>query len=161
MKLDSSYANYIPEYSNYFGRALRLLKSMYGMTNSGKLFGDELTEWLLEAGFIHSQCQISIYYNYAPDGTNIFVLYCVGDCVYWYTSEALRKWFVDTLGNRFHVNFLGYAHWFMSIIIYLMKDHFTSVDQARYASSIVAKYIWILPQLSQVKGFIRLFCHMI
>ena len=25
---------------------------MYGMTNSGKLFADELTEWLLEAGFI-------------------------------------------------------------------------------------------------------------
>ena len=25
---------------------------MYGMTNSGKLFADELTEWLLEAGLI-------------------------------------------------------------------------------------------------------------
>ena len=35
--------------------ALRLLKSMYGMNNSGKLFADELTEWLIEAGFIQSQ----------------------------------------------------------------------------------------------------------
>ena len=40
---------------------------MYGMTNSGKLFADELTEWLLEVGFIQSQCQMSIYYKYAPD----------------------------------------------------------------------------------------------
>ena len=39
---------------------------MYGMTNSGKLFDDELTELLLEAGFIQSQCQMSIYYKYAP-----------------------------------------------------------------------------------------------
>ena len=38
------------------------------MTNSGKLFDDELTEWLLETGFIKYQCQMSIYYKYAPDG---------------------------------------------------------------------------------------------
>ena len=41
---------------------------MYGVTNSGRLFAGELTEWLLEAGFIQSQCQMSIYYKYAPDG---------------------------------------------------------------------------------------------
>ena len=39
---------------------------MYGMTNSGKLFADELTEWLLEADFIKYQCQLSIYDNYSP-----------------------------------------------------------------------------------------------
>ena len=45
------------------------------------------------------------------------------------------------MGKRFHVNFLGYAHWFMSIIIYQLKDHPISVDQARYDTSIVAKYL--------------------
>ena len=43
VKLGSIYADYFPEYSNYFGRALRLLKSMYGMNKYGKLFSDELT----------------------------------------------------------------------------------------------------------------------
>ena len=43
VKLDSRYADYFPEYSNYFGRALILLNSMYGMTNSGNLFAFELT----------------------------------------------------------------------------------------------------------------------
>ena len=52
VKLDIRYADYFPEYAQYFGRSLRLLKSMYGMTNSGKLFADELTEWLPEAAFI-------------------------------------------------------------------------------------------------------------
>ena len=37
------------------------------MTNSGKLFSDKLTEWLLEAGFIQYQFQVSIYYKYARD----------------------------------------------------------------------------------------------
>ena len=92
-----------------------------------KLSADELTEWLLEAGFIKSQCQLSIYYKYAPDGSKSFVLYYVDDCVYWYTNEYIGKWFVDTLGKRFHVNFLGYAHLFMSIRISQLKDHSISV----------------------------------
>ena len=37
--------------------------------------------------------------------------------------------------------FGGYAHWLMSIRIYQMKDHSISVDQARYATSIVTKYL--------------------
>ena len=109
------------------------------MTNSGNLFADELTEWLVEAVLIQSQYQMSIYYNYAPDGSKIVVLSYVDDCVYWYTNEDLGKWFVDNLGKRFHVNFLGYAHWFMSIKISQLKDHSIYVDQARYATSIVAK----------------------
>ena len=84
---------------------------------------------------------MSIYYKYATDGSKIVVLSYVDDCVYWYTNEDLGKWFVDNLGKRFHVNFLGFAHWFMSIRIYQLKDHSISVDQARYATSIVAKYL--------------------
>ena len=116
-----------------------LLKSMYGMTNSGNLSSGELIEWLLEAGFILSQCQMSIYYKYALYGTIIVVLSYVYDCVYWYTYEYPGKYFVDTLGNIFHMKFLGYAHWFMSIRIYQMRDHSIFVDQARYATSIVEK----------------------
>ena len=84
---------------------------------------------------------MSIYYKYAPDGTKIVVLSYVDDCVYWYTYEALVKWFVDTLGKIFHVNFLVYAHWFMPIRISQTKDHSISIDKARYDTSIVAKYL--------------------
>ena len=84
---------------------------------------------------------MSIYYKYAPYGSKIVVLSYVDDCVYWYTNEDIGKWFVDTLGKRFHVSFLAYSHWFMSIIISQMRDHSISVNQARYATSIVAKYL--------------------
>ena len=85
---------------------------------------------------------MSIYYKYAQDVSKIVVLCYVEDCVYWYTNEDHGKWFVDTLGKRFHVNFLGYAHWFMSIRIYQLRYHSISVDQARYATSIVSKYLY-------------------
>ena len=42
VKLAITYTDYFLEYAQYFGRALRMLKSMYGMTDSGKLFADEL-----------------------------------------------------------------------------------------------------------------------
>ena len=96
------------------------------MTNSGKLFSDELTAWLLEAGFIQSQRQMSIYYKYAPD--SFFVLSYVDECVYWYTSESLGKWFVYDLGKIFHVKFLEYSHWCISMRISQIKDHSILLD---------------------------------
>ena len=71
--LNMRYAAYFPEYSQYFGRALKLFKSMYGMIKSVKLFADELTEWLIEESFMQSQCHMSIYYKYAPGGSKCFV----------------------------------------------------------------------------------------
>ena len=106
VKLDSRYVDYFTEYSNYFGRAFILLKYIYVMTNYGKLFADELTEWLIEAGFIQSQCHMSTYYKYATEGTKIVVLSYVDDCAYWYTSEALIKWLLDALGKILHVDLL-------------------------------------------------------
>ena len=64
-----------------------------------------------------------LYYKYVPDVYKLVVLYYVDDCVYWYTSEELVKWFVGTLGNILHVNFLGYAYFFMSFIISQLNYH--------------------------------------
>ena len=64
-----------------------------------------------------------IYYKYAPDGYKLVVLSYVEDCVFWYTYEEIVNLFVDTLGNMFHMNFLGYAHWFIPISISQLKDY--------------------------------------
>ena len=106
-----------------------------------KLFSDEFTEWLIEAVFIQFQCHMSIFYKYAPYGTNIVVISYGDYFVHWFTSEDIGKWFVGTLWKIFHVKFLGYAHWFMSIRISYMNNHSISVDHSRYAISIVAKYL--------------------
>ena len=58
------------------------------MTNYGKLFADELTNWMIYlAGFNQSKYQISVYYKYAPYGYKLVVLYYGDDCVYCYTYE--------------------------------------------------------------------------
>ena len=48
VKFDIRYGEYFPEYANYFVRPLGLNKSTYGIINYGKLFADELTNWLID-----------------------------------------------------------------------------------------------------------------
>ena len=94
-----------------------------------------------ESCFNQSQFKMSIYYNYATYRYKLVVLYYIDDCVYWYTSEELGKFCVDVLGNIFHVDFLGYEYWFMSIIISQLRDHDISVYRARHATSVVSNYL--------------------
>ena len=72
------------------------------MTNCGKFFSGDLTEWLIESVFIQYQLQMSIYYKYAIDGTKIVVISYVDVCGYWYTYEALGKCFW-TVQGRYHM----------------------------------------------------------
>ena len=88
---------------------------MYGMTISGKLFADDLIEWLTkEADIKQSNCQMSLYYKFENEKCLVILSY-VDDCCWWSSSESLGKWFVEELGKRYHINFLGYMHWFMLI----------------------------------------------
>ena len=80
---------------------------MYRMANYGKVFSDELNNWLIdEAGLKQSKLQMSVYYKYSPDGSKLVVLSHVDDCVYSYISDELGKWFVGTIGKRLYVKFL-------------------------------------------------------
>ena len=82
-----------------------------------------------------------LYYKYAIGGSKLVLLSYVNEFLYWYTSEELGKCFLGTLLKRFHLNFLGYEHWFMSVRISKINDRSISVDQARYATYFVSKYI--------------------
>ena len=86
---------------------------MHGMTKDRQLLSEKLTNWCMDQpDFKQSQCQMSIHYNYSPDGSKLVVL------SYAY-EEELKNWFVDSLGNIFHVNFLGYAIFLMFKYIYI------------------------------------------
>ena len=84
---------------------------------------------------------MSVYCKYSADGSKLVGLSYVDNCLYWYTSEELGKWFWDTLEKRFHVNFIGYSHWFMYSIISQLGDHYILVDQDIYTTYFDAKYL--------------------
>ena len=91
---------------------------MYKITNYLKLFDDEITNWLVyEAGFNQSKRQMSAYYKYASDGSKLVMISYVYNYLYWYTSDELSDWFVDTLWKRLHINFLESSYYCISIVI--------------------------------------------
>ena len=53
---------------------------------------------------------MSVYYKYAPYGGKFFLYLMLMIVSIRYTSKALRKLFVDSLGNIFHMIFLRYAY---------------------------------------------------
>ena len=79
---------------------------------------------------------------YAPYGSKLVLLYYVDDCVYWYTYDELRKWFVDKLGKRLKIKLPRIFKLVTSISISHIKDHSISVYHDRYATSIVEKYLY-------------------
>ena len=94
------------------------------MTNSENLFADELIKWLIESGFNKPQCQMSINYKYAPYGKKIAVLSYGDKYVYWYPSETLEKWFVETISYLFFkgVDIPTISLYFQDIIPYAQKS---------------------------------------
>ena len=82
-----------------------------------------------------------MYNKYAPYGFKLVVLSYVDECVYFYTYEELVKSSMDPLRKRFHLNLLGYAHWFMPISISQIRYHYISVDETRYDISAVKSYL--------------------
>ena len=78
---------------------------------------------------------------YGTDISKLVVLSYVDDCVYCNKYEELGKSFVDTLVKRFHMYFLGYENWFISIRNSQLKYHYISVYQDTYDTSVVTKYL--------------------
>ena len=76
MNLGSIYGEYFQKYSSYFGRALKLMKSRYGMTNSGTLFFDEFIDWLIEEIFFNINARCLYIISMHQMGKHCCVILC-------------------------------------------------------------------------------------
>ena len=79
----------MPEYGQYFGRPLKLLKSMYGQMLSGKWWFLELEAWLLskDGGFHQSECDQALFFRTENDGSITKLLTYVDDGLYYNSNN--------------------------------------------------------------------------
>ncbi|MGH7954596.1 MAG: reverse transcriptase domain-containing protein, partial [Gloeomargaritales cyanobacterium] len=139
VKLAAKYGDLFPEYAKYCGRPLRLNKSMYGMIHSGRFWWQELLEWLLSTGFVSSSVHPCLLWKKIGDEV-MMVLDYVDDMIYFSTHPKLEIQFKKDLSSRFKAEFMGQAHWFLSIRITQSADYSISIDQSRYAKAITLRY---------------------
>ena len=142
VELDKDLITIMPEYGHYFGRPLRLLKSMYGQTLSGKWWFLELESWLLsESGgrFVQSECDQALFIRKEPDGSFTKILTYVDDGLYFNSgnNQDILRTFEKEIGKKFKLTFQGHAYWFLSMRILQDKNMNIILDQSRYAKNLV------------------------
>jgi len=139
--IPSYYASIFPEFKQYCGTPLRLLKAMYGMTLSGKFWYQDLLEFLVSLGFMQSTVIRCLFYQRYPDGSVIFILNYVDDMLYSGTSDQTLMAFELKLSERFNLELKGQAHWYLATRITQLASYDIILDQTRYCKAIIKKYL--------------------
>ena len=144
--LDNIIAEICPEYSKWCGVPLRLRRSIYGMTHSGKWWFLELLQWLIsdEIAFSQSETDPTIFSRKEDDGSTTHFMVYVDDSIYYNSGKNAEKYikkFENELSGRFRVEFQGQAHWFLSMRLARDATGNITIDQSRYALNIVNKYL--------------------
>ncbi len=107
------YGILFPEYAEYCGQAVKLQMSMYGTTLCGKYWYLDLLDFLKEIGFKEGDCVKCFFVKEFKDGSKIFLLNYVDDMLYYGTNTSHVEEFEKQLGNRFNLELLGQAHWYL------------------------------------------------
>ena len=141
IKLPAFYGELFPDIKAYCGVPVRLIKSMYGMALSGKYWYQELQEWLLENGFIQSKVIACLFWKTFEDGSKVYLLDYVDDCLYYGTSDVSLKKFETEISARFDLTLMGQAHWYLSTRIQQSENFDITIDQSRYCLSIIRRYL--------------------
>ena len=131
---------FFPEFKPYCGKPVRLAKSMYGMTLSGKYWWLDLLEFLLSLGFKSSKSVPCLLILTSKDG-NIYLLNYVDDMLYFGTCVLKVKEFEEALKKRFNLELLGFAHWYLATRINQLANFDIELDQSRYCQSIIKRYL--------------------
>jgi hypothetical protein len=141
VKIPAIYGSIFPEFQQYCGVPLRLLKSLYGMTLSGKYWYQDLMEFLISIGFIQSTVVKCLFFKKLTDGSVIFLLNYVDDMLYYGSSDDALLTFEIQLSERFNLETKGQAHWYLATRITQLASYDIILNQTRYCSSIIKKYL--------------------
>lgn len=115
--------------------------SMYGTTLSGKYWYLELQDFLLEIGVKASQNMQCLFTKNHGKHSRMYLLNYIDDMLYYGTTEAIVKQFKEQLQQRFNVEFLGQAHWYLATRINQLSNFDIEIDQSRYCMAIIKKYL--------------------
>jgi hypothetical protein len=141
-RLPAEWKELFPDLAEWFGKPLLLKRSLYGDTVANLAWDETQNEFLTssEMGLQRLSSEGSIYIKKENDAV-LIVLNAVDDQLYFCTCDKMRKWFEESTQQRFDVQLLGQAHWYLQSRIIQHTDYSITLDQSRYAKSIGAKYL--------------------
>jgi hypothetical protein len=114
---------------------------MYGIMLSCKYWYEKLKDWLVSVGFTTCTTFPVMFTRKEDNGTLIRIIVYIDDFLQFTTSDTARDKFPNPIVDRFNVELQGLSHWYISPRMYQDKDFHITMDQSRYAKSIVRRFL--------------------
>ena len=111
------------------------------MNLSGKYWYQCCRDWLKGVGFVECPTCLVLFSSSEKDGSQLWLILYVDDFLYFCTNEKMCKKFELEFGSIFHIEFQGKANWYLAARIDQDKYFHITIDQSRYAKSIVRCYL--------------------
>ena len=132
-----------PDYPapNSKGQVCQLLKTLYGLKQSGRRWYQRLVEILVEfLGFLHCEVDQAVFYKHV--GTSLIIMLVhVDDCTIVATALPLINDFKVNLVNHVEITDLSELHWLLGIEIRReCEHHLIFLSQCSYLDSILTQY---------------------
>ena len=135
-----SWKKYLPEHLHkYIGRPLLLLKALYGYTYSGKFLYQDQAEFLKSQEF--EQIMFGLWIKKMPNGKIIKFLHYVDDILIDSDDPPALDQFLANLQKRFDAEIKPRADWFLQTRVQQDRDKNITLDQTRYAKSMVQRFL--------------------
>ena len=135
-----SWKQFLPEHLHkWIGRPLLLLNALYGYTYSGKFLYQDLAEFLEKQGL--KQIMPGYWIKHLENGKVIAFLHYVDDILADSNDPKAFSDFLAQLKERFDVEVRPRADWYLQTRIQQDKDLNISLDQTRYAKSVIQRFL--------------------
>ena len=132
------FTKYAPDGQPY---VCRLLRALYGLPQSGRLWQLTHTTALLDIGFTQCIAEHALFKKEDEDGNKLFL--CINvDNIYSSTNcEKLRENVMDQLREKFELNPLGTVEHTLGVRVrQFPKAHLITLDQEQYIHSLTEKF---------------------
>lgn len=122
------------------GKCFKLLKSIYGLKQAGRLFHQLLTTFLSTIGFVKCAADTCLWYLIEEEEIALLLIY-VDDLLLCTKSQSHSDKVVQILTNKFHVTDMGEISWCLGMRISTSLDRQSiSLDLERYILDILTRY---------------------
>jgi transposase InsO family protein len=119
---------------------LKLLKGMYGLKQSGRIWHKKLDKELQDMGFSKVKCDHSIWV-YQKDGTKVIIPVFVDDMTIISKSKTLVQSVKDELKKRFKLRDLGPTKFLLGVAIERDRNKkILTLSQKQYILDILSRY---------------------
>ncbi|KZV80781.1 hypothetical protein EXIGLDRAFT_569675, partial [Exidia glandulosa HHB12029] len=124
------------------GKVCRLLKTLYGLKQSGRRWYQRLVEILCgKLAFTRSEVDQAVFFKVVRGGQLVIVVVHVDDCTIAASTVQLVREFKNDVRKHVEITDLGELHWLLGIEVRRDRDAKTlALSQKSYIESILRRY---------------------